>query len=230
MVIKKCLQIKFIIRYKISNLLVPLFYQQHINQDTQIAIWKIEEDEHFFLQKVQLQREISNLQKRLQHLAARYLLCYLYDDFSLNRVVVSENGKPFLPNAEYHFSISHSKNFAAVIISKTKNVALDIEMLDNKVERIINKFLNETEKQQMLQTIKNKGFEYLPTLLWSAKETMFKFYAEGNVDFKTMLRIDIDSLNEQSLNALIDIDKTKISLNILYKILNEICITYAIES
>jgi predicted solute-binding protein len=59
---------------------------------------------------------------------------------------------------------------------------------------------------------------------------MFKFYAEGNVDFKTMLRIDIDSLNEQSLNALIDIDKTKISLNILYKILNEICITYAIES
>lgn len=209
---------------------MPLFYQQHINQYTQIAIWKIEEDENFFLQKVVPQRAIKNLHKRLQHLAARYLLCFLYDDFAMNRVEVTTTGKPFLPDYEYHFSISHSKNYAAVIVSKTENVAIDIEILDNKVENILHKFLSESEKQKMIETITNKGFKHLQTLLWSSKETMFKFYAKGNVDFKTMLRIDIDSLNDTSINALIDIDKTKISLNIYYKILNEICITYAVES
>lgn len=209
---------------------MPLFYQQHINQYTQIAIWKIEEDENFFLQKVAPQREIKNLHKRLQHLAARYLLQYLYSDFPIDRVEVATNGKPYLPDCEYHFSISHSKKYAAVIVSTIKNVAIDIEMLDNKVENILHKFLSESEKQKMIETITNRGFEHLLTLLWSSKETMFKFYAKGNVDFKTMLRIDIDSLNEASINALIDIDKTKISLNIYYKILNEICITYAVES
>lgn len=209
---------------------MPLFYQQHINHHTQLAIWKIEEGEDFFLQKVAPQRGISNLHKRLQHLAARYLLCFLYDDFAINSVDVTATGKPFLPDNKYRFSISHSKNYAAVIVSKEKNVAIDIEMLDNKVEKILHKFLSEGENQKMLKTIDNKAFHNLPTLLWSTKETMFKFYAKGNVDFKTMLKVDIDSLNEQSVKALIDIDKIKISLNIFYKILSEVCITYAVES
>ena len=61
---------------------MPVFYQQTINEQTKLAIWKIEEDEAFFLQHVPLQRSITHPHKRLQHLAGRYLLGYLFPRFS----------------------------------------------------------------------------------------------------------------------------------------------------
>lgn len=60
---------------------MALFYQQNINESTCLAIWKIEEPEDFFLQRVTLQREITHPNKRLQHLAGRYLLPFLFPDF-----------------------------------------------------------------------------------------------------------------------------------------------------
>jgi len=61
--------------------LVPLFYQHTINATTKLGIWQIEEEESFFLAKVPLQRNITHPHKRLQHLAGRYLLQYLFPDF-----------------------------------------------------------------------------------------------------------------------------------------------------
>ncbi len=52
---------------------MPLFYQHNINEFTRLAIWHITEEEDFFLQKVPLKRDVSHAQKRLQHLAGRYL-------------------------------------------------------------------------------------------------------------------------------------------------------------
>jgi hypothetical protein len=49
---------------------VPLFYQHTINETTKLGIWRIEEDEKFFLAKVPLQQNITHPHKRLQHLAA----------------------------------------------------------------------------------------------------------------------------------------------------------------
>jgi hypothetical protein len=57
---------------------MPLFYQQHINQSTRLAIWKIEESESFFAETVPLKRDITHPHKRLQHLAGRYLLRFLF--------------------------------------------------------------------------------------------------------------------------------------------------------
>ena len=45
--------------------------------------------------------------KRLQHLAGRYLLYALFDDFPLEEIVIADTRKPFLENEKYHFSISH---------------------------------------------------------------------------------------------------------------------------
>lgn len=205
---------------------MPLFYQQHINQYTQIAIWEIQEDESFFLESVAPIKQIANLQKRLQHLAARFLLKYLYKDFPVDGVELTENGKPYLQGDEYFFSISHSKNYAAVIVSEIKNVALDIEMLDNKVDRIIAKFLNESEQEKMVETMANKEFQYLPTLLWGAKEAMFKYYGKGNVDFKTMLLTDIATLSENKIEVVLHMPEIKMPLTVYYKIVNGICISY----
>lgn len=166
---------------------MPLFYQQDINQDTRLAVWEISEAESFFLEKVSLKKEIMHPQKRLQHLAGRYLLGYLFPDFPAELIEIADTRKPFLPNEQYHFSISHCGNFAAAIVSKTERVGIDVELLTPRVEKIKHKFLHPDE----LQMVDHANIDriQLLTLLWSAKEAMFKWWARGEVDFSEVLRI-----------------------------------------
>lgn len=166
---------------------MPLFYQQDINQDTRLAVWEISEAESFFLEKVSLKKEIMHPQKRLQHLAGRYLLGYLFPDFPAELIEIADTRKPFLPNEQYHFSISHCGNFAAAIVSKTERVGIDVELLTPRVEKIKHKFLH-PEELQMVDHANIDRIQLL-TLLWSAKEAMFKWWARGEVDFSEVLRI-----------------------------------------
>ena len=166
---------------------MPLFYQQDINHDTRLAVWKIEEEESFFLEKASLKREITHPHKRLQHLAGRYLLVYLFPDFPAELIEIADTRKPFLPDEQYHFSISHCGNFAAAIVSRTERVGIDVELLTHRVEKIKHKFLHPDELQMVDQATGDRI--QLLTLLWSAKEAMFKWWGSGDVDFSEVLRI-----------------------------------------
>jgi phosphopantetheinyl transferase len=169
---------------------VALFYQHNINETTRLGIWKIEEPEAFFLQKVPLQREITHPQKRLQHLAARWLLQYLFPDFPYEEIVIANTRKPYLPGEKYHFSISHSGNYAATIVSSTQRVGLDIEFVTPKIESISHKFLHETDVA-CLQASNLPGYSPLQLLafMWSAKESLFKWYSLGGIDFKEHMQL-----------------------------------------
>ena len=68
---------------------MPLFYQDDLDENTRLAVWKIDEPEYFFLSTVSVQREITHPQKRLQHLAARYLLSMLYPDFPHHQITIA---------------------------------------------------------------------------------------------------------------------------------------------
>src|SRR4051812_43829484 len=167
---------------------MPVFFQQDIDDDTRLAIWKIEETEAFFLQKVPLQREITHPHKRLQHLAGRYLLRYLFPDFPTELIRIADTRKPFLEDEAFHFSISHCGDYAAVIVSRIYRVGIDIEIPTDKVIRILDKFLH-TEERFLLHGWNGQKAFHMPTLLWSAKEAMFKWWGNGRIDFSEMLRI-----------------------------------------
>lgn len=159
---------------------MPVFFQQDIDEATKLAIWKIEEDEAFFTKKVNVQREITHAHKRLQHLAGRYLLKTLYPHFPVALIQIADTRKPFLHNEAYHFSISHCGDYAAVIVSTNKRVGIDIEKPTEIINRIKNKFLNEEE----LGSFNVCGNIQQLTLMWSCKEAVFKWYGQGNVDFR----------------------------------------------
>ncbi len=165
---------------------MPLFYQQNINGATKLAIWKIEETEAFFLAKVPLKREIIHPQKRLQHLAGRYLLPFLFPDFPYEEIEIADTRKPFLPEEQYHFSISHCGNYAAVLVSSNKRVGVDVELITPRVERIKHKFLHADEVRFVNSRSTSQQLNLL-TLLWSAKEAMYKWYGLGEVDFSEMM-------------------------------------------
>ena len=162
---------------------MPLFYQHNINETTRLGIWHISEDEDFFLAKVPLQKTITHPHKRLQHLAGRYLLQYLFPDFPYEEIIIADTRKPYLPNEQYHFSISHCGDYAAAIVSPVYRVGIDIEIPTEKVERIAHKFISENEKSFLSESVicdeQSIPARLLFTILWSAKEAVFKWYGAG---------------------------------------------------
>ena len=164
---------------------MPLFYQHNINEFTRLAIWHITEGEDFFLAKVPLKRDVSHAQKRLQHLAGRYLLYALFPDFPLEEILIADTKKPYLVDEKYHFSISHFGSYAAAIVSSTSRVGVDVEKASPTIEKIRNKFLSPVESSIAFEGIEKSGHRLRQlTLLWSAKESIFKWYSLGKVNFK----------------------------------------------
>ncbi|MFZ9301212.1 MAG: 4'-phosphopantetheinyl transferase family protein [Chitinophagaceae bacterium] len=184
---------------------MPLFFQQNINEETSLGIWSIEEDEDFFLEYASIQRDISHPQKRKQHLAGRYLLNVLSPGFPLAEVKIAETRKPFLPEDLFHFSISHADNYAAAVVSKSERVGVDVEIYTSRVMKVLHKFLTDQEKA-LLSTLVAAPY-VLETLLWSVKESVFKWNGSTNVDFKE--HIIIKSIQQ--------IDHTHFAIAVLYR-------------
>jgi len=94
-------------------------------------------------------------------------------------------GKPYLLDNSFYISISHTKGYAALILNKENEVAIDIERITPRVENIRTRFVNGEEEKVLSQA--NKLVHLL--LYWSAKESLFKRLCIENVDFKTHLHI-----------------------------------------
>jgi phosphopantetheinyl transferase len=175
---------------------MPLFYQQNINDTTRLAIWEIDEDEKFFKSVVPLHKPIKHPQKKLQHLAGRYLLPFLFEDFPNDEIEIADTRKPFLPSERYHFSISHCSNYAAAIVSSTKRVGIDVELITPRLHKIKFKFLHADELRFVNSQLESKQLHLL-SILWSAKEAMYKWYGAGEVDFSEMMRVFPFTLSDQ---------------------------------
>ena len=142
---------------------MPIFFQHQINDTTRLGIWKIEETEEFFKGNVPQHRDVTHPHKRLQHLAGRFLLQFLFPDFPYELIQIADTRKPFLPDEQYHFSISHCGDYAAAIVSKDKRVGIDIEIPVEKISGIMYKFLSAKE-HGVFNLIPGTGITHLPIL------------------------------------------------------------------
>jgi phosphopantetheinyl transferase (holo-ACP synthase) len=213
---------------------MPLFYQHNINQGTKLGIWRIEEPESFFLEKVPLKKDVSHPFKRLQHLAGRYLLPFLFPDFPLEEILIADTRKPFLESEKYHFSISHCGSFAAAIVSDRSRVGVDIELISPRISVVSHKFLHNDEKHFLNEDyelfleqwgLKDRVYNELLTLIWSAKESIFKWYGLGEMDFRRHMKLNghISANGDWlSLPFVFDKGEKKIFLNIEARIFDEL--------
>jgi phosphopantetheinyl transferase len=173
---------------------MPVFFQHQINDTTRLGIWKIEETEEFFKGNVPQHRDVTHPHKRLQHLAGRFLLQFLFPDFPYELIQIADTRKPFLPDEQYHFSISHCGDYAAAIVSKDRRVGIDIEIPVDKIAGIMYKFLSAKEHgifnmvPGAMDSVSTNTYQ-TPTLLWSAKESVFKWYANGGIDFRRQIQL-----------------------------------------
>lgn len=95
------------------------------------------------------------------------------------------NGAPQVTNRKAHIGVSHSADLVAVIISDSK-CAVDIERLDRSFAQVAARYIRPDEQAL-------SGDERLPALLWSAKETLYKYADKQGLDFLRDVRIlDVD--------------------------------------
>ena len=162
---------------------MPLISIETIASGAQLGLWHIEESVDELLNRYpSLSSEVSSYRsdaRKLEKLAVYSLLFMMTGDTNL-RICHNEAGKPFVNG--WNISISHTKGYAAVILSKDKNVAIDIEHISPRVCKIADRFVRTDEDASTLESL---------LLHWSAKETIYKYFSESVLHFFDMRIHDI---------------------------------------
>lgn len=199
---------------------MPVIFNRNIDDDTILAVWKIEETEEQLISGLQLkQHELDiiaslNNGKRLLHwLSTRVLLRTMLNTKEYIDCKMDEHGKPYLPNLGYHISLSHSYDYAAVIVGKTKKVGVDIELIKHKIKTIKHKFLSDPELAQK-QIGDNVNGLYV---CWCAKEAIYKWHGKKGLEFRQHIHIQPFKLkSEGALNAIVELPEGTAQLGVNY--------------
>lgn len=199
---------------------MPIVFTKQIDEDTVLGVWKIEETESTLISGLQLKahelaliQSLSNSKRILHWLSTRLLLRTLLKTDDYIDCQMDEHGKPYLTNIDAHISLSHSYDYAAVIVSKTKKVGVDIELIKHKIKSIKHKFLSDVELAQK-QIGDNTNGLYVA---WCAKEAIYKWNGKKGLEFKKHIHLKPFKLKENgSLQALIELPEGVKELNISY--------------
>ncbi|KQB99461.1 4'-phosphopantetheinyl transferase superfamily protein [Pedobacter sp. Hv1] len=199
---------------------MPIVFNKRIDDETILAVWKIEETEEQLISSLQLKQHeldviasLSNGKRALHWLSTRVLLRTMLNTADYIDCRMDEHGKPYLVNSDTHISLSHSYDYAAVIISKDKKVGVDIELIKHKIKSIKHKFLSDIELAQK-QIGDNTNGLYVS---WCAKEAIYKWHGKKGLEFKQHIHIKPFKLKEAgSLQVLVELPEGLKELEVNY--------------
>jgi 4'-phosphopantetheinyl transferase len=168
---------------------MPVLFTFKPSAESTLSVWKISEPLHqlerlFFKGKFDEEYiNINNHQRKMQWLAVRLSLMEILQGSSVS-IDYLPSGCPRLNNSNFHISVTHTPDFAAVFIS-SQPCGIDMEKISPRIFRISSKFLSEEERS--IEGVENSTEKLL--LVWCAKEALFKLYSKGEVDFKKHLKV-----------------------------------------
>ncbi len=165
-----------------------LIRQEHIDPGGLLGVWKIEETPEELLnyfpeslrsETIDYIKKIRSSQRTMEWLATRAMLFVLAGDDK--SILNYPDGRPYLSDRSHLVSLSHTKEYAALLLHNSLPIGIDIEARSERIKKIANKFIAEKEYIDP----NNKVLHQL--LHWSAKETLFKRLNLREVDFKEHL-------------------------------------------
>lgn len=209
---------------------MALSYHKQIDETTAFGVWRIEETAEELYSQLQLNDEekayletLNNGKRNLHWLSTRVLLRKMLNTEEYIDCQVDEHGKPYLVNFPHHISLSHSFEYAAVMVSKDRPVGIDIELVKTKIERVAKKFLSPAELGFIDS---NKRISHL-YICWCAKEAIYKLQGKKNVSFKDHIRLEeFPCESEGSLKAKLEADQECRFFNVSYESFNDYMIGY----
>jgi len=197
---------------------MPLYKTIILNPSTQILVWEITESHQELFEAVVLNESNMNRLNGMKSeihqrafLSVRKLFQLAgYSDFDL---YYDEFGKPHLYDGK-HISITHSHHFSAIILSN-EVVGIDIELQREKIIRIADKFadieflyLNSVEKEEYIRKL---------TVIWGAKEAIFKIRNEKGISFKDHIKVDAFEMNDLHAKTELHFDNIVRDFNVCFE-------------
>jgi len=200
---------------------MPFLKDFIINPSTKIKLWKLNLGELDYFELDEYDRNLMKAKKnklvREQFLAIRKTL--QLEDPSY-KIRYDESGKPFI-NSDLNISISHSKCMAAIVFSEHNLAGIDIEHKQNKIIRIKNKFLNDSEK---LENEYQYNVDNL-TMMWTAKESIYKALGIKGVSFSD--NIIIKNINKNKGYGYYTNGKEKYKFDLIFFSIEDYILCYA---
>lgn len=202
---------------------MPLFLNEEIFPDVKLGIWAISEssDDFWALSPyVESSRSEFNAlykseQRKCEVLAVRLLIKEIIGDNV--QLLHQDNGKPYLSSG-MNISISHTRGFAVIIVSHSKQVSVDIEYFSNRIERIRSKFMRDDE---------NASSQVKLLMHWCAKETMYKLFPEDNLTFNKMQLLSVDGNDSTGIITAKNIFRNR-NVSVYYRTFCNCLLTYAV--
>jgi phosphopantetheinyl transferase len=159
-----------------------MLFESYISEGSKLGIWKIDESVEelcAILSNKSIKEDrfaaITNESRQKEWLAVRVLLKTLCSEEKT--IIYTETGKPLLDDKSYNISISHTKNFVAVLIDTRKQVGIDIEYRSDRAFKLKERFMSNEE----LATLPPGNAVEKSLIYWSAKETMIKMLDKKDV-------------------------------------------------
>ena len=208
-----------------------LLRKEHIDGDGLIGVRKIVGKPEDLLnllpekQQIEAKKYISKIRSErriVEWLTTRVLLFELMGEDKIigNRL----DGRPFLMDDSRKISISHTKDYAAILLHKHYSVGIDVEAISDRVSKLAGKFISVDEYIDPSQKVIHQ------LLHWSAKETMFKIMEENEIDFKEHLRIQPFTLQRKGvIQAFESKTKQQKTFQIHYEVFPDVVLTWAIN-
>lgn len=215
---------------------MALVYHKELDEDNSFSIWKIEEDKETLLNQLQLNGEerekLESLRKgkrTLHWLTTRVLLRHMLKTDEFIECPSDANGKPYLVDFPYSISLTHSYDYAAVMLSKTSSCGIDIEKIKDTVLRIKHKFLRPEELSFIESDVFEKEKLYA---CWCAKEAVYKLQGKKGVSFYRDMTISPFTYTRQGTLALElnHPEKGKVVYTVYYEKFNEYMLAYVHEN
>ncbi|MEX0275183.1 MAG: 4'-phosphopantetheinyl transferase superfamily protein [Flavobacteriaceae bacterium] len=163
---------------------MPLYKTLEPSPEISLHIWKIEETEEDLAKGIELtthcQDRFNGMKSQLHRrgfLSIRHLMALA--DYVDRDLYYDEHGKPHLKDGTY-ISITHSHEFTGIVVSKGREVGIDIEKQRDKILRIAHKFTPLREYRSLANT---DALIRKLTLVWCCKEAIYKVCSIPGLSF-----------------------------------------------
>jgi phosphopantetheinyl transferase len=159
-------------------------YIKSVSPDSELGLWHMSEPWQELRSVVDLPAdELSLLEekktdrRKQEWLACRALLQQMTDSQPV--IYYDSHRKPHIKGSSQQLSMSHSGEYVSVYVHKTSAVGADIQQMKPSISKGSDYFLNDDEKRWA--DLENN---LLLHLIWSAKESVFKYSGDTDLDLK----------------------------------------------
>ncbi|MBR6189819.1 MAG: 4'-phosphopantetheinyl transferase superfamily protein [Prevotella sp.] len=164
---------------------------EEVCKGVRLGLWRMEEEPEELLSGFPhlrlLEMPYKYPARKKEFLCVRALLLAMTGDPKL-RIDHAESGQPIVEG--WQVSISHTKGYAVLMLSKEKAMGVDIEYRSDRVAKIASHYIRPDEMAETTEQM---------LVLWCAKETLYKLHSDDNLAYFDMRAVAPPDGNELKL-------------------------------